>query len=91
MTRLTRKVASRRSALFGMGHFKKDLAGLRWLLERSGGGTVSPADKVSQLILLNQYRDMVQGRRPLPSFGDVEFRRVSARMARMASCFMSSA
>jgi hypothetical protein len=77
MTRLTRKVASRALSALGMGHFKRDLAGLRSLLERSGGGTVSPADKVSQLILLNQYRDLVHGGKRLPSFADVEFRAFS--------------
>jgi hypothetical protein len=77
MSRLTRKVASRALSALGMGHFKKDLGELRSLLERSGGGTVSPADKVSQLILLNQYRDLLQGRKTLPSFADVEFRAFS--------------
>ena len=77
MSRLTRKVASRALSALGLGYFKKDLAGLRSLLERSGGGTVSPADKVSQLILINQYRDLVQGGKILPSFADVEFRAFS--------------
>jgi hypothetical protein len=77
MSRLTGKVASRALSALGMGHLKKDLAGLRSLLERSGGGTVSPADKVSQLILLNQYRDLLDGRKPLRSFADVEFRAFS--------------
>ena len=77
MSRLTGKVASRALSALGMGHLKKDLAGLRSLLERSGGGTVSPADKVSQLVLLNQYRDLLDGRKPLPSFADVEFRAFS--------------
>jgi hypothetical protein len=77
MSRLTRKVASRALSALGMGHFKRDLAGLRSLLERSGGGTVSPADKVSQLILLNQFRDLVHGNKPRPGFADVEFRAFS--------------
>ena len=77
MTRLTRKVASRALNVLGMGHFKRDLAGLRSLLERSAGGTVSPADTVSQLILLNQYRGLAHGRTNLPSFADVEFRAFS--------------
>ena len=77
MSRLTRKVASRALTALGMGHFKRDLAGLRSLLERSAGGTVSPGDTVSQLILLNQYRDMAGGQKPLPSFADVEFRAFS--------------
>jgi hypothetical protein len=35
------------------------------------------ADRVSQLILLNQYRTLVRGRHPLPTFDDVEFRAFS--------------
>ena len=77
MTRLTRKVASRALTALGMGHFKRDLAGLRSLLERSAGGTVSPGDAVSQLILLNQYRDMAREQKNLPSFADVEFQAFS--------------
>jgi hypothetical protein len=77
MDRLTRKVASRALGALGMGHLKKDLAGLRSLLERSGAGTVSPANNVSQLILLNQYRDLLHGSKPLPSLADVEFRAFS--------------
>ena len=77
MTRLTRKVASRALNALGMGHVKKDLAELRSLLSRSGGGTISPADTVSQLILLNQYRDLVHQRKPLLTFADVEFRSFS--------------
>jgi hypothetical protein len=77
MSRLTRKVASRALSALGMGHFKKDLAGLRSLLERSAGGTVGTADKVSQLILANQYRELASGKKPLPSFEDAEFRAFS--------------
>jgi hypothetical protein len=77
MSRLTRKVASRTLSALGMGHFKRDLAGLRSLLERSAGGTVGTADKVSQLILANQYRELANGRKPLPSFEDTEFRAFS--------------
>ena len=77
MTRLTRKVASRALNALGMGHVKKDMAEMRSLLQRTGGGTVSPADTVSQLILLNQYRDLVHERKPLPSLADVEFRSFS--------------
>jgi hypothetical protein len=77
MTRLTRKVASRALSALGMGHFKRDLAGLRSLLERSAGGTVGTADKVSQLILANQYRSLAGDRKPLPSFEDTEFRAFS--------------
>jgi hypothetical protein len=77
MNRLTRKVASGALGALGMGHLKKDLAGLRSLLERSGAGTISPANNVSQLILLNQYRDLVHGKRPLPSLAEVEFRAFS--------------
>jgi hypothetical protein len=60
-----------------MGHFKRDVAGLRSLLERSAGGTVSAVDTVSQLILLNQYREMAKGLNKLLSFADVEFRAFS--------------
>jgi hypothetical protein len=45
-----------------------------------GDVSTTPSDagaKVSQLILLNQYRDMLYRGVPLPSFGDVEFRAFS--------------
>ena len=77
MTRLTRKVASRALNALGMGHVRKDMAELRSLLQRTGGGTISPADTVSQLILLNQYRDLVHEQKPLLPFADVEFRSFS--------------
>ncbi len=77
MSRLTRKVASRALSALGMGHFRKDLAGLRVLIERSDESTVNPSVKVSQLILLNQYRNLLHERRALPSFADVEFRAFS--------------
>ncbi len=77
MTRLTRKVASRALSALGMGHFKKDLAGLRSLLERSAGGTVGTTDKVSQLILANQYRELANAGKALPSLEDTEFRAFS--------------
>ena len=77
MRSLTRKAVSRALNTLGMGPFKRDLAGLRSLLERSAGGTVGTADKVSQLILANQYRELARGKAPLPSFEDTEFRAFS--------------
>jgi hypothetical protein len=77
MSRLTGKVASRTLSALGMGHFKRDVAGLRSLLERSAGGTVATADKVSQLILANQYRELAGGGKPLPALEDTEFRAFS--------------
>jgi hypothetical protein len=38
---------------------------------------MTPASKVSQLVLLNQYQTLVRGRQPLPSWEDVEFRAFS--------------
>ena len=49
------------------------MGGLRTLLDRPDGGR-GAAEQVSQLILLNQYRDMVHWGKALPSFADVEFR-----------------
>ena len=77
MSRLTRKVASRRFSALGMGPFKRDLAGLRSLLERSAGGTVGTADKVSQLILANQYREQASRSMPRLALEDTEFRAFS--------------
>jgi hypothetical protein len=73
MRSLTQKAVSRALNTLGMGPFKRDLAGLRLLLERSAGGTVGTADKVSQLVLANQYRALARGQAPLPSFDDTEF------------------
>ncbi len=77
MRSLTRKAVSRALNTLGMAPFKRDLAGLRSLLERSAGGTVGTADKVSQLILANQYRELARGKTPLPPFEDTEFRAFS--------------
>ncbi len=77
MNRLTRKVASRALSALGMGPLKRDLAGLRSLLERSAGGTVGTADKVSQLILANQYREQASRAMPRLSLEDTEFRAFS--------------
>ena len=41
---------------------------------RRPDGAHSATDRVSQLILLNQYRDLVHWGKALPSFQDVEFR-----------------
>jgi hypothetical protein len=60
-----------------MGQFRHDVAGVRSMLERSAGGTVGTADKVSQLILANQYRSLAALGKPLPSFEDTEFRAFS--------------
>ena len=48
---------------------------------------MNPANKVSQLVLLNQYQTLVRGRQPLPSWEDVEFRAFSQGGRRRASYF----
>ena len=77
MNRLTRKVASRALNVLGMGHFKRDLAGLRSLLERSAEGTVRPSRcRIAVDPAQSVPRDGPRGTN-LPSFADVEFRAFS--------------
>ena len=68
-----RMIASHIRGALGINQLKSELVGLRSFLDRSDGGH-SAAEQVSQLILLNQYRDLVHWGKPLPSFQDVEFR-----------------
>ncbi len=73
MRNLIRKISSRMRGTLGISALQSELVGLRGFLDRPDGNH-SAADKVSQLILLNQYRDLVHWGKPLPSFEDVEFR-----------------
>ena len=68
-----RMIASHIRGVLGINELKSELLGVRSTLNRPDGG-YSAADRVSQLILLNQYRDLVYSGKPLPSFQDVEFR-----------------
>jgi len=57
---------------------KRDLAELRSLIAPGRSATyIAVANKVSQLVLLNQYREQVLRKEPLPTFEDVEFRAFS--------------
>jgi len=78
MRGLVTKLASRVRRSLGIGGEKRELAKLRALLGRTTTtSSVGAANKVSQLILLNQYRDMVNRDLPRPSLEDVEFRAFS--------------
>jgi len=77
MRRLVSKLAARVRRALGIEGDQRELAILRRLLGRTTTSYVGAANKVSQLILLNQYRDMVHRGLPLPSFEDVEFRAFS--------------
>jgi hypothetical protein len=64
-----------------LAELRSGLAELRSLIVHLQGGLSSPklttADKVSQLVLLNQYRTLARAQEPLPSFEDTEFRAFS--------------
>jgi hypothetical protein len=77
MRKLARRVAARIRGSLGIEDLKSELALVRRLLDNKGGASESAAGKVAQLILLNQYREMVHRGAPLPSFDDVEFRAFS--------------
>jgi hypothetical protein len=70
MRKLMRKLVSPIRGALGIDKVRRELAEVRDLLGRG-------PDRVSQLILLNQYRDMAHRGGPLPSFEDVEFRAFS--------------
>jgi len=77
MRKFARKVAARVRRSLGIDDLKRELAEMRGLPGNKAAGPDSAAGKVSQLILLNQYREMVHRGAPLPSFDDVEFRAFS--------------
>jgi hypothetical protein len=77
MRNLVTKIASRVRRTLRIEEATGELTTRRRLLARTITSPVDAASKVSQLILLNQYRDMVNRQMPLPSFEDVEFRAFS--------------
>jgi len=77
MGSLMSKFAARVRGALGIEREQRELTKMRELLGRTTTSSVGAANKVSQLILLNQYRDMVHRGVPLPSFEDVEFRAFS--------------
>ena len=77
MRNLVTKIASRVRRTLRIEEVTGELTMLRELLAHTTTAPVAAANKVSQLILLNQYRDMVNRELPLPAFEDVEFRAFS--------------
>ena len=69
MRKLARRLTSPLRGVLGINHIKQDLNELRAL--------TASANQVSQLVLLNQYRERVLRNEPLPTFEDVEFRAFS--------------
>ncbi len=67
MRNLARKIAARVRGSLGIEDIKRELASMRTL----------STGRLSQLVLLNQYREMIHRGAPLPSFEDIEFRAFS--------------
>jgi hypothetical protein len=68
MRTLVKMMAKRAASTLGIDEMRREIKALR---------DARAKDTVSQLILLNQYRDMAQAGRILPSFDAVEFRAFS--------------
>jgi hypothetical protein len=77
MRRLARKVTARIRRSLGIEDLKAELAAMRGQLGIKTAHVDSSAGRISQLILLNQYREMVHRGADLPNFDDVEFRAFS--------------
>lgn len=77
MRRLVRKLASRARRALDAGGVRRTLPAERVVVERITTAPYDAATKVSQMVLLNQYRAMVHRGEPLPSFDDVQFRAFS--------------
>jgi hypothetical protein len=77
MRSLARRLAARVRNALGIEEMKRELAELRSLLGEGHGGRGGAVDQVSQLMLLNHYRDLVRHGEAVPSFDDVEFRAYS--------------
>jgi hypothetical protein len=73
MRNLIRRMSTRIRGSLGIDELKTELLGLRAVVERPDGRH-GASDRVSQLILLNQYRELAHLGKALPSFDDVEFR-----------------
>jgi hypothetical protein len=73
MSKLSKKAAARVRSWLGIETLARTLD----RIETPAPALDSSAARVSQLILLNQYREMVNRGMPLPSFDDVEFRAFS--------------
>jgi hypothetical protein len=77
MRELARKITARVRRSLGIEALSAELAALRCLLGKATGHADGSAGKISQLILLNQYREIVQRGASLPGFDDVAFRAFS--------------
>jgi hypothetical protein len=75
---MRRELAELRSSINKQDQIVPMLAELNSLIAENRIATkLTPANKVSQLVLLNQYQMLVRGQQPLPSWADVEFRAFS--------------
>jgi len=77
MRKLARKIAARIRRSLGIDDLRAELAAMRSQVGNTAERADRAAGRTSQLILLNQYREMVHRGAPLPSFDDVEFRAFS--------------
>jgi hypothetical protein len=77
MRNVARRITTRIRRSLGIEDLRNELAATRGLLASRSGPSDCSAGRTAQLVLLNQYREMVHRGADLPSFDDVEFRAFS--------------